>query len=384
MLLDTKLSEATHCVHTGTQQLEGDRGVNSPIITSSAFDYGAGLPNQYPRYFNLPNQEAVVQKLCALEGAESGLLTSSGMSAISTVFMGLLEKGDHVIFQNNLYGGTHYFIAQMLERFGIAYTVLVGNTIAEYEEAIQPNTRLIYIETPSNPLLKITDIRAIAHLAKGKGILTMIDNTFASPINQQPIKLGIDVVIHSATKYLGGHSDICAGVIATSQELLKPIYVAAVNFGGCLDARVCYLLERSMKTLALRVQRQNENALKLAEFLEKEEQIGQVNYPGLASHPDHHLAASQMLGGFGGMLSFEIKAGPAKAEAFVAKLKVISKALSLGGVESTICSPAQTTHIKISQAERDAQGIKDELLRLSVGIEEVNDLIYDIEQALCS
>lgn len=382
MLTDTKLTNATHCVHTGTQQVEGHLGVNSPIFTSSALGYEEGIPNQYPRYFNLPNQKAVEKKLCALEHAEAGLITSSGMSAITTVMMGLLKKGDHVIFQNNLYGGTHYFIVQMLERFGMTYTMLTGNSIDEYEQAIQPETRLIYIETPSNPLLKITDIRAVAQLASSKGILTMIDNTFASPINQQPIKMGIDIVIHSATKYLGGHSDICAGAIATSNELMQGIYIAAVNFGGCLDSRVCYLLERSMKTLSLRVHQQNDNALKLAQFLDSNEHIGKVNYPGLESHPDYHLAKSQMIGGFGGMLSFEIKAGEEKADEFVSKLKIIAKALSLGGVETTICSPAKTSHIKLSQAERDELGITNELLRLSVGIEDVTDLIYDIEQAL--
>ena len=382
MLKNIKIADATHCVHTGTQEVPNDMGVNSPIFTSSAFSYGEGVENQYPRYFNLPNQKAVVQKLCALENAESGLVTSSGMSAITTVMMGLLQKGDHVVFQSNLYGGTHYFIAQTLERFGMTFSYAKGNNVEDYEQALKDNTKLIYIETPSNPLLHITDIRAIANLAKSKGVLTMIDNTFASPINQQPLKLGIDVVIHSATKYLGGHSDICAGAILTNEDLMKSIYVAAVNFGGCLDARVCYLLERSMKTLSLRVQHQNENALKLAKFLEGHHAIGQVNYPGLESHPHHHLAASQMIGGFGGMLSFEVKAGATAADQFVSKLNLITKALSLGGVETTICSPALTTHIKISAEERAAQGIKDELLRLSVGIEDVNDLIYDIEQAL--
>lgn len=384
MLTESKLSSATHCVHAGTQQIEGDRGVNTPIFTSSAFSYGAGQPNQYPRYFNVPNQEAVVQKLCALEQAEAGLITSSGMAAISTVMMGLLKKDDHVVFQNNLYGGTHYFIAKTLERFGIEYTMLdsTANSVEDYQQAIQENTKLIYIETPSNPLLKITDIRGVAELAKSGNILTMIDNTFASSINQKPLSLGIDVVIHSATKYMGGHSDICAGAIATSAKLMEAIYVAAVNFGGCLDARICYLLERSMKTLSLRVQRQNETALALAEFLEAHPQIGRVNYPGLKSHPNHDLAASQMTGGFGGMLSFEIKAGAESAEIFVTKLNIITKALSLGGVETTICSPAQTTHIKISKEERSKLGITDELLRLSVGIEELDDLIADIEQAI--
>ncbi len=367
------LSPETQCVHTGTQFDAQTQGVNTPIYTSSAYGYLNGV-RLYPRYYNLPNQKAVVEKLCALEQAESGLLFASGMAAISTSILALVKKGEHIVFQNNLYGGTHYFVTSDLEKYGIEFSLVEGMNPEDYAKAIKPNTRLMYIETPTNPLLKVIDLQAIADICKANNLVSMIDNTFASPINQNPIKFGIDVVMHSATKYLGGHSDMCAGAIVSSAKIMERIYHTAINFGGNMDSQTCYLLERSMKTLALRVERQNANALKLVEFLGKQPEIAQVYYPSFDK-----IAHKQMKG-FGGMLSFELKT--LDSQDFMKRLKLVFPALSLGGVESTICTPYNTSHLKISQAERDRLGIKNSLLRFSVGIEEVQDIMRDLEQAL--
>jgi cystathionine beta-lyase/cystathionine gamma-synthase len=371
----------TICVHTGTQLDSTTRGVNTPVHTSSAFGYRGPLGNLYPRYYNTPNQQAVVEKLCALEGAEDGLLLSSGMAAISAIVLGLLKQGDHLVLSKEIYGGTHHFITSELARFGISYTFTDSTDPESFAAAIQDNTRLLYIETPSNPLLKLTDIAGVAKLAKEKGLVTAIDNTFASPINQTPIALGIDLVMHSGTKYLGGHSDLCFGAVAGSQELMKQIRAHAINLGGSLNADTCALIERSMKTLALRVERQTQNAQQVAEWLENEAGVKKVNYPGLPSHPQHDLARSQMKG-FGAMFSFELEGDAASTEGFLDRLQMIIPALSLGGVETLICAPAKSSHVKMSPQERAEAGVSDTLLRLSLGIEAAEDIIADIRQAM--
>jgi cystathionine beta-lyase/cystathionine gamma-synthase len=259
------------------------------------------------------------------------------------------------------------------------YSLVDGADPANFEKAITKHTKLIYIETPSNPTLKITDIRAVSEIARKHGVLTMIDNTFASPVNQNPIDLGIDIVSHSGTKYIGGHSDICCGATLASKTLIKKIWDSAIHFGGSLEASTCWLVERSLKTIFLRVRQQNENAMQIAQALKGNPKIGKVYYPGLPDHPDHAIARKQMPGGFGGMLSFEVKDKP---EEFLNKLQLVRRAISLGGVESTITSPARTSHVKLSRDERIAIGVTDNLLRLSVGIEEAGDLINDLEQAL--
>jgi cystathionine beta-lyase/cystathionine gamma-synthase len=367
-------SKLTTSVHAGSEGDPRFGGLVNPIYPSSAYDYDQLV--RYPRYFNTPNQEAVVKKMSALEHAEDGIVFSSGMAAIVTSLFAILKTGDHVVFQNDLYGGTHHAALQLLTRFGIEYDM---TDPANFESAIKKNTKAIYIETPSNPLLKITDIQAVSKIARKHGINTLIDNTFSSPVNQNPIDLGIDIVLHSGTKYIGGHSDICCGVMVGSKKITEQIRSAAAIFGGSLDANTCYLVERSLKTIVLRVRQQNENAMKIASFLEAESKITRVNYPGLKKHPAYSIAKKQMTGGFGGMLSFEVKADPEK---FIKKLKCIRKAVSLGGVESTICSPCKTSHAKLSREERAKLGISDKLLRLSVGIEDAEDLIDDITQAL--
>jgi len=371
-------SKTTQCVHTGTIVDEKTRGTVTPIYSSSAYDYLQVEEHAYPRYFNTPNQKVVSEKIAALENGEKGMVFGSGMAAISTTLFALLKAGDHAIFQNDLYGGTHHAVAKELDRYGISYDFVASTDVKDFEEKITDKTRVIYIETPSNPLLKLVDIEAMANLAKAHNITSIIDNTFASPVNQNPIDFGIDVVVHSGTKYLGGHSDICCGAVVTNQAIAEKIWNSAIHFGGSLNAQMCALLERSLKTLALRVKQQNNNAQTIASFLTKHKHVEAVYYPGLTSHPQYELAKKQMHG-FGGMLSFEVNGDP---DAIVKKLKLIPSAMSLGGVESTITSPVQTSHSKVSEEDRKKAGIKDNLLRLSVGIEDANDLISDIDQAI--
>lgn len=370
-------SKLTQSVHVGSKGDSLYGGLVNPIYPSSAYDYDAEV--RYPRYFNTPNQKAVVEKIAALENTEDGLLFGSGMAAIMTSIFAMVRQGDHILFQDDLYGGTHHAAITELKRYGIDHSMVNVFDLEKFEAAIKPNTKVIYIETPSNPLLKITDIRGVARIAKKHKIITIIDNTFASPVNQNPISLGIDIVTHSGTKYIGGHSDICCGVAVGSKKLIEKVKASAMHFGGSTDAQTAYLVERSLKTIVLRVQQQNKNALALAKYLEKEPKVSAVYYPGLKSNPGFAIAKKQMPGGFGGMLSFEIKGD---TEKFLKRLKIIRKAISLGGVESTITQPVKTSHAKMSPTERKAAGISDKLLRFSVGIEDVKDLINDIKQAL--
>lgn len=370
-------SKLTQSVHAGSLGDPQYGGVVTPIYPSAAYDYETEV--RYPRYYNTPNQKAVVEKLAALENGEDGLLFSSGMAAIMTSLFAMVKKGDHILFQHDLYGGTHHAAQHELERYGMEYSMVDVSDLKAFEKAIRPNTKVIYVETPSNPLLKITDLAGVARIARKHGIITIIDNTFASPVNQNPIDFGIDIVTHSGTKYIGGHSDICCGAMVSSKKLTDQIKQSAMHFGASLDAQTCYLVERSLKTIVLRVKQQNQNALAIAKFLESEPRVGHVYYPGLKNHPGYAIAKKQMPGGFGGMLSFEVKTD---AHKFTQKLKYIKRAISLGGVESTITSPVRTSHAKLTAAERKAVGISDKLLRLSVGIEDAEDLINDIKQAL--
>ncbi len=370
--------KATRCLHSGSLVDGRSTGLVTPLYSATAFAYLDVDDFAYPRNFNVPNQKVLVEKICALEGAEDGLVFSSGMGAIFTTLLGLLSPGDHAIFQNDLYGGTHYAITSELNRMGIHYTFIDHVDVDSLENARHEKTRLVYIETPSNPLLTIIDMKLVADWARKHGIISCIDNTFASPVNQNPIAHGIDVVMHSATKYLGGHSDLSAGAVVSSAEIINPIRHAAVNMGAVLNAQVCHLLERSIKTLTVRVRQQNENALAIAEFLMGMDGIDRVYYPGLTSHPGHELAKRQM-NGFGAMLSFEVKGDP---DIFVSRLALIAPAMSLGGVESTITSPRLTSHAKPGPEARKKAGISDNLLRLSVGIEDADDLTEDLRNAM--
>lgn len=370
---------ASKCVHSGTIPDTMNKGSNSPIFTSTSYEFIDREDTVYPRYLNTPNEKAVAEKMAALEGTEEALMFSSGMAAITTTILSFLSSGDHMVLQKGLYGGTTNFVLTELERFGISYSIAESQDVDDIMEAVTPQTKLIYVETPSNPLLNITDLEAVASAARSKGILSMLDNTFASPVNQQAVRQGIDIIIHSATKYIGGHSDICAGVVATSKELIQPIHKTGLSFGGSLNALTLYLLERSLKTLDVRVQRINKNAQTIAEFLVIHPAIGKVNYPGLPEHPGHHIARKQMFG-FGGMLSFELK--DMDSIEFQKRLTLIKPSMSLGGVETIVSSPAHTSHRHLGKEGRKKEGISEGLIRMSVGIESSADLINDLDEAL--
>lgn len=370
----------TLCTHAG--QLEDTKygGAVSPLYMSTSYPFQDVEQKRYPRYFNTPNQQGLAEKIAALEHGEAGLIFGSGMAAITTALFAFLRSGDHVIMQNAIYGGTRNLINEEFEKFGIQYSYADAADISQFKKAIRHNTKVIYIETPSNPLLEITDLQAVVTLAKTHNLVTMIDNTFASPINQNPIDFGIDIVLHSATKYMSGHSDILAGAVVASKEHIERIFNTGKNFGGTLSDFTVWLLERSLKTMAIRVKRQNRNARKLAKWLSKHKDIAKVYYPGLKSHPGHAIAKKQMQG-YGGMLSFELRES-LDAKQFQDSLKLIKSSMSLAGVESTILSPHLTSHALLSEEERKEQGIVNGLLRFSVGIEESTDLKEDIEQAL--
>ncbi|WP_417214351.1 trans-sulfuration enzyme family protein [Bizionia sp.] len=376
----SKFGINTICTHVGEIEDKQFKGAVSPIYVSTSYAFDDVDVKRYPRYFNTPNQEHLSKKIAALEHTESALIFGSGMAALSALFLTFLKSGDHLVVQNTLYGGTSHFIREEFPKFGIEFTFTDGYEVADFETAIQPNTKLIHIETPSNPLLTITDIKGVAKLGKAHNILTSIDNTFASPINQNPIDFGIDIIMHSATKYLGGHSDILAGALAASDELIGQIWHVAKNFGGNLSDYTVWMLERSLKTLALRVKAQTKNANKIAKYLEKHPDVKAVYYPGLKSHPQYKLAKAQMHG-FGAMMSFELQDG-LEALQFQKHLQLIKSSMSLAGVESTVLSPYLTSHGLLTQEERDAIGISNQLIRFSVGIESKKDLVADINQAI--
>ncbi|MGA3007835.1 MAG: PLP-dependent aspartate aminotransferase family protein [Opitutaceae bacterium] len=373
------LRPSTLCLHAGTHRDPSTGGVCSPIFTSTAYAYpNPANENVYPRYFNTPNQRVINHKLAALEQGEDALVFGSGMAAISTLLFAHLKPGDHAVFQADLYGGTYHFVTTEMSKFGI--DVSFGRTTDDFAAALRPNTRIIYVESPSNPLLRMVDLAHVAALGRARGVLTFIDNTFATPINQNPIALGIDAVIHSATKYLNGHSDVNAGAVVSSSAIIRRLTESAINQGGTLDAHACSQLERGLKTLALRVRQHNENAGRLAQFLQGHPAVAHVNYPGLPGHPGHALATRQMRG-FGGMLSFELR-NPAEVDRLLSRLRVVTPALSLGGVESLVCVPSRTSHRTMTPGERERAGISDGLIRVSVGIEDGEDLLEDFDQAM--
>lgn len=379
LMKSEKLGINTICTHIGEVEDKQFKGAVSPLYMSSSYAYEDVDVKRYPRYFNTPNQEALCKKIAMLEKSESALIFGSGMAAVSTTMLAFLHKGDHVVLPQTLYGGTYNFVVEEFHKFGIEYSFADGFSETDFSEKIQKNTKVIFVETPSNPLMRITDLEMISKLAKQHSLITMIDNTFASPVNQTPADFGIDIMIHSATKYMGGHSDILAGAVAASEEHIKIIWNLAKNLGGSLSDYTVWLLERSMKTMVLRVKAQNKNAKKMAKWLESHPLVEKVYYPGLKNHPDHELAKKQM-SGYTGMLSFEINESLNVGD-FLKALKLIKPSMSLAGVESTILSPAKTSHALLSADERKRQNISDGLLRFSVGIEETEDIIADLEEA---
>ena len=368
----------TLCVHEGQIEDPLYNGAVSPLYMSTAYSYKKG--DMYPRYFNTPNQVGLSKKISSLENAEETLVFGSGMAAISTSLLSFLSSGDHVIFQPDLYGGTRNFATEHLNTYGIDYSFSKSVDLKDFESQIKDNTKVIYVESPSNPLMKVVDLKGISELAKDNNIITIIDNTFASPVNQNPIPLGIDIVIHSATKYLGGHSDILAGSVSSSKKNMERIYSVGKSLGGNLSDYTVWLLERSLKTLFVRVAKQNKNANELAHYLQNHDCLNKVFYPGLENSIYHNLAKSQM-NDYTGMLSFEINKHISR-EIFESNLKLIQPAISLAGVESTINVPYLTSHKWLPKEEKRKQGISENLVRFSVGIEDVNDLKRDLDQAL--
>ena len=369
----------TICTHVGQVKDEQYGGSVSPIYPGTSYEYIDKDIDRYPRYSSTPNQEFLAKKIAALEETEDAIILGSGMAAISTSLLAFLGSGDHIVLQNDIYGGTRNLVEAQFKRYGIQYSFTDGLDVKSFEKEIMPNTKAIYIETPSNPLLKLVDIKEIANLSKSNGLISFIDNTFATPLLQKPHKLGIDIILHSATKYFGGHSDICAGAVASTSEHREIIWNLSKNIGGSLSDYTAWLLERSMKTLSVRFFAQQKNAVELSKFLTECNYIDKVFYPGLEDHVNHDVAKKQM-NGFGAVISFELnkKIDP---KAFLKSLKMINPSMSFAGVESTMLSPAETSHYLLTQEDRIAQGITDNLIRFSVGIEDVPDIQYDIEQA---
>ncbi|ANU09983.1 cystathionine beta-lyase [Planococcus antarcticus DSM 14505] len=372
----------TRLIHGGIVGDEATGAVSTPIYQVSTYKQeavGKFKGYEYSRTGN-PTRHALEELIADVEFGHAGFAFGSGMAAISSVMM-LFSAGDHVVLTDDVYGGTYRVINKVLNRFGLEFTFVDTGNLAEVEAAVKENTKAIFIETPTNPLLKVTDIEAVATFAKSKGLLTIVDNTFMTPYLQNPISLGADIVLHSATKYIGGHSDVVAGlVVVNSAELAEEVHFVQNSIGAILGPQDSWLLIRGLKTLGLRMEEANANAQKIAEFLERHDAVGKVIYPGLESHPGRELMQKQATG-FGGMISFDV-GSKEKAGELLAKLKYFTLAESLGAVESLISVPAQMTHASIPIERRAELGIVEGLVRISVGIEDVEDLIEDLGNAL--
>jgi cystathionine beta-lyase/cystathionine gamma-synthase len=371
----------TKLIHTGEPRIGG--AVGMPIFQSSTFLHqgDTGYHDvKYIRLNNTPNHLVLHEKLAALENAEAALVTASGMAAISTAILTMLSSGDHLLAQNCLYGGTHDFVTKDLPKLGIAVDFIDGDDPGSWKAKLRSSTKAIYVETLSNPLLQIADLKGVVAFARQNGLVSMIDNTFASPINFRPSEWGFDLSLHSCTKYLNGHDDIVAGAVIGRTELVEQIKHKLDHLGGTLDPHACFLLHRGIKTLAVRMRQQSESALKIAAFLEKHQAVKRVNYPGLESHSAHRRAC-ELFDGFSAMLSFEVKGDAAAAQRLLERLTLPLVAPSLGGVETLITRPATTSHAGLSPQQRQSLGIADGLIRVSVGIENTDDLIGDFEHA---
>jgi cystathionine gamma-lyase len=374
---------STKAIHAGQEPEPSTGAVMTPIFQTSTYaQAGMGTHKgfEYARSDN-PTRSALENCLAALENGQHGLAFASGMAAENAV-LSLLSAGDHIVSCDDLYGGTYRIFERIMGRYQVETSYVAASNVAEYEKAIRPNTRLIWLETPTNPLLRLVDIKAVAEIAHRHKIHLVVDNTFSSPYFQQPLNLGADIVLHSTTKYINGHSDVIGGALVVNDtglyESLKFFQNAAGGVPGPFDA---WLTLRGIKTLALRMRQHEENAHAVARFLSEHARVEKVYYPGLASHPDHELAKRQM-SGFGGIVSFQFKGAIADVDTVVRRLKVFTFAESLGGVESLVCHPASMTHGSIPKEIREPRGLTDTLLRLSVGIEDVEDLLLDLEQAL--
>lgn len=373
----------TNVLHAGKSDPHFDGAVITPIFQSANYlmrheeSYDAV---RYIRLNNSPNHHTLHARLAAIEGGEDALVTASGMAAISTTILAFCKKGDHVLSQKTLYGGTQTFLDHDAPKWGIEhYKIDIRTDASEWEKALRDNTKLIYVESISNPLVEVGDLKGVVAFAKKHNLVSVIDTTFATPVNFRPLEIGFDVALHSATKYLNGHSDIVAGCAIGSESIMAPIKHLALHLGGCLDPHACFLFERGLKTLALRVRQQNANALRLAEYLAKKFGPDRVNYPGLPTDK-HHKWARDLFEGYGGMLSFY--AGDFEtADRFTRSTQIITHAASLGGVETLCVRPAASSHIGMTPELRKKTGITEDLVRISTGIEDVEELIEDFERA---
>ena len=382
--------DSTRSVHEAEPLDEETGSLVAPIFETATFGFTKaeqvpkavfeGKGYVYSRWDN-PTVERLERKLASFERGDEGAAFASGMAAISTSLFSLIGKGDHVVGIRDLYGGTYALIKTLLPKLGIDTTIVETADFGEMESAVKVNTKVVYIESPTNPTLKLVDIAKAAKLAHGVGASLLVDNTFASPINQNPLSMGADIVLHSATKYLNGHADLIAGIAAGGKKAMRDVKMMRRELGGTLDPLPAWLVLRGMKTMAVRVRQQNASAQTLAEFLSTHRKVSRVNYPGLKSHPQHALARRQMKG-FGGMLSFEVKGTSRGAMRFTESLRIASLAASLGGVETLVSQPSNMTHTQMSPEERRRTGIPDTLVRVSVGIEDSDDLLADFGRAL--
>ena len=374
----------TQLVHAGEPLPRIAGAVEMPIFQSATYEYageGSYHDVRYLRINNTPSQLALHAKLAALEGGEAALVTSSGMAAISTTLLTVLAPGEHLLAQSGLYGGTHDLVAGEFPRLGIERDFLDADRRDTWAALLRPNTRAIYVEAMTNPLLEVADLEGIVQFAREHGLISIIDNTFATPINFRPLAAGFDLCLHSATKYLNGHTDIVAGAVIGTAENIERIRHRANHLGGSLDPHAAFLLKRGLKTLALRVRYQNDSTQRIAQFLQAQPAVVRVNYPGLESHP-RHARARRLFAGYGGVLSFELEGGERRAEDFARRVRIPAVAPSLGGVQTLLTRPATTSHAGLTREERLRLGISDGLLRLSVGIEATDDLLEDFRQAL--
>lgn len=378
-----KLGLSTTAIHGGAPQPTPGSPVTAPLVQSVNYVQETGTSEglQYTRYGNTPNAERVQRRLAMLEGSEAALVLSSGMGATSCAMLALLRSGDHLITSSWIYGGTRKLFTEDLPGMGIEVTFVNPLEPRAWRKGLRKTTRVLFLESPVNPTCRVLELNSLQSLAHSEGIALVVDSTFASPVNFRPIEHGVDVVIHSATKYLNGHHDILAGVVCGNEPFIDEVRRKMMVWGQAPDPFACWLLERGLKTIDVRVKRQNENAMRIAEWCSTRRDIAKVHYPGLPSHPDHQIAKS-ILDGFGGMLAIELKGGGPAALRFVQSLKVFTYAASLGGVDSLVIEPRYSSHEHMTPAERARIGIPDGFLRVSVGIENVEDLIADIEQAL--
>ena len=374
---------STLAIHGGAPHTDADSPVAAPLYQSVNYvqEIGTGEGLRYTRYGNSPNAETVQRRLALLEGAEAALALSSGMGATACAMLALLRPGDHVLSSSWIYGGTHRLFTQELAAMGIEVTLVDPLETRIWRRRLKKETRALFVESPVNPTCRVLDMRPISQLAKAEGLALVVDSTFASPVNFRPLEHGADVVIHSATKYLNGHHDILGGAVMGTASYIEEVRQKMMVWGQAPDPFACWLLERGMKTLDVRVKRANENAQRVAEWCEGRKEIKRVHYPGLESHPDHAIAC-EMLDGFGAMMAIELVGGGRAAEKFLRRLKLVTHAPSLGGVDTLVSEPRYTSHAHMTSEARAAIGIPDGFIRVSVGIEDAEDLIADLEQAL--